>query len=271
MKRVRSFPQALRHLAHRLAIPGALVAGLSVLVAGCGTSPPSRFYTLTGPVDAPGATLATSAAQSTPATPAWAATATPLLIELAPTIVPQQVARPQMVVGVGPDQVELKEQERWAAPLGDEIGSALSADLTQQLGAIDVYSTPRADAVPVYRISVNVQRFESLPGSRATIEAVWSVRRVPGDQALTCRSVASEAVGPGYAALVGGHRRALAHVAADISFGVGAVRDAASRLPPASPQATTASGTHSVTAAGATTDYASAPRIACPISAASAS
>jgi hypothetical protein len=39
-----------------------------------------------------------------------------------------------------------------------------------------VFRTPTPDKAPVYRISTNVQRFESAPGQYALIDAVWSVR-----------------------------------------------------------------------------------------------
>ena len=94
--------------------------------AAC-SSPSSRFYTLGGD-DAGG-----------PRTAARAALA--LLIEVAPVDVPPQVAKNQLVVQTAPTQVQVLEQERWASLPGDEIRRALSTDLTQQLGAIDVYGT----------------------------------------------------------------------------------------------------------------------------------
>jgi uncharacterized protein len=96
----------------------------------------------------------------------------------------------------------------------------LSADLSQQLGAIDVYGTPHPESVPVYRVKVNVQRFESSPGRRALIDAVWSVRGVSNQAVLTCRTVAEQPVDAGYDALVAGHRRAVDLLANAISAGV---------------------------------------------------
>ncbi len=69
----------------------------------------------------------------------------------------------------------------------------------------------------VYRVSMNVQRFESWPGSHALIDAVWSVRAVRRPAVMTCRSVVSEPVGGGYDALVDGHRRALMRVSAQVA------------------------------------------------------
>ncbi|WP_322079425.1 ABC-type transport auxiliary lipoprotein family protein, partial [Burkholderia cepacia] len=82
--------------------------------------------------------------------------------------------------------------------------------------------------VPVYRISVNVQRFESWPGKRAAVDAVWSVRALGTPALMTCRTSVAEPVADGYDALVVGHRRALAELASQITGGVEAME--ASRI-----------------------------------------
>jgi uncharacterized lipoprotein YmbA len=138
-------------------------------------------------------------------------------IEVPPVDVPQQVARNQFVVTTGPGRADIVEHRRWLAPLSDEIGSALSADLSHSLSTIDVYRTPHAPTQPVYRINVNVQRFESVLGSRASLAAVWSVRAVASDALVTCRSDITVHVDQGYDALVDGHRSAVAQLSSDIA------------------------------------------------------
>lgn len=195
-----------RRLPSRL--PAALAAlALAAALAGC-ASPGSHFYTLSPTDDAARAPVA-----STTGNPA-------LLVSLAPVDVPPQVAKAQFVVQNDATQVRVLEQERWASLPGDEIRRALSGDLTQQLGTIDVYGSPHPDGVPVYRVSVQVQRFESWPGSHALIDAVWSVRSLDTQAVMTCRSVLNEPVGDGYDALVVGHRRAVAALSQAIASGV---------------------------------------------------
>ncbi|MFL9885374.1 PqiC family protein [Paraburkholderia agricolaris] len=203
-------PRPPRGLVRGAVYVGAL-AGL-VAMAAC-SSPSSRFYTL-GADGAPAGSAAPVSART--AAPAW-------LIEVAPIDVPPQVAKNQLVVQTGPTQVKVLEQERWASLPGDEIRRALSTSLTQQLGTIDVYGTAYPDTTPVYRVSMNVQRFESWPGSHALIDAVWSVRAVRGTAVMTCRSVVSEPVSGGYDALVDGHRAALQRVALQVASGVQAM------------------------------------------------
>ena len=220
-----------------------LTLGAAVTLAAC-ASPTSRFYTLAGD------------ARPVPSAPAS------FYFELAPVDMPQQVTRNQLVVQTSPAQVQVLEENRWASLPADEVRRALSDDLTQQLGAIDVYNTPRPDSVPVYRVKVNVQRFESWPGSQAVIDAVWSVHTAGSSTVLTCRTVAQERVGPGYDALVDGHRKAVDELASAISTGM---RSLAS-LPPA-PTAT-ASASPEKARTGAKTRPA--PLLPCPAASATA-
>ncbi|MCA8271867.1 PqiC family protein [Burkholderia sp. AU30280] len=187
---------------------GAAAAVAALALAAC-SSPPARFYTLS-PADA-AAPLRTA-----PANPAF-------LIEVPSVGVPEQVAKNQLVVQKNAAQVDVLEQERWASPPADEIRRALSDDLATQLGTIDVANSAYPPGVPVYRISVNVQRFESWPGKRAAVDAVWSVRSLATQAVMTCRTSVAEPVADGYDALVAGHRRALDVIAAQAAAGVRAM------------------------------------------------
>ena len=82
----------------RRAATALALCTLAAVAAGCGSSPPSRFYTLSG----------TTAAAAAPSN---------LSIAVGPVTIPGAVDRPQMVVTTGANQVELDEFNRWAAPL----------------------------------------------------------------------------------------------------------------------------------------------------------
>ncbi|KVC40475.1 PqiC family protein [Burkholderia diffusa] len=217
---------------------GAAAVFAALALAAC-SSPPARFYTLS-PADA------TAPVRSAPANPSF-------LIEVPSVGVPEQVAKNQLVVQKNAAQVDVLEQERWAAPPADEIRRALSDDLAAQLGTIDVANSAYPAGVPVYRISVNVQRFESWPGKRAAIDAVWSVRALGTQAVMTCRTSVAEPVADGYDALVAGHRHALDVIASQAASGVRAM--AARRgAAVASTAATSASGK----------SPAAAPVVPCP-------
>lgn len=186
--------------------PLLLCAGLLPALAACGTTP-TQFYTLMPP-------------------PAAAAPATaPFRIDVQGVDVPPQVSTQQMVVRTGAGELVPVDTRRWIAPPGDEIRDALSANLSQRLGAHDVHglsgATAKGQGVPTWRINLKVQRFESALGAYARIDALWTLRRDDGGAALTCASSVSESVGPGYEALAEGHQRAVADLAARIAAAIG--------------------------------------------------
>ena len=180
-----------------------LGTGAALLLAAC-ASAPIHYYTLV-----PAATAAT---------PRDAGAAASLRFELLPVGIPAQVDQPQLVVREGGQAVALLDGERWIAPLGDEVRSALSVDLAQILPGQDVSSLPGSDK-PVLRIKLDLRRFDSQPGGYALIDGGWSVRALqqPQHGMLACTSRIRETVGPGYGALVQGHQRAIRRLAEQIA------------------------------------------------------
>lgn len=183
-----------------------LGAGAMLVLAAC-TSVPLHYYTLVAPADA-SATESIAASAAAPSLP----------FELLPVSVPSQVDQPQLAVREGGQGMALLNSERWIAPLGDEVRSALSADLARELRSQDVSDMPGNDK-PLLRIKLDLRRFDSQPGSYALIEGAWSARLLHGARpgALACTSRISVSVGPGYPALVQGHQRAIAQLAVRIA------------------------------------------------------
>jgi uncharacterized protein len=189
----------MRSLLHPI---GAAVLGLAVLALAACASAPMHYYTLVAP-----ATEARSGAIG--GGPAF---------ELLPVSIPAQDDQPQLVIRQGAQGVALLQNERWIAPLADEIRGALSADLTRELGGPDVTGLPHRKG-PVLRIKVDVRRFDSQPGGYALLDAAWSVRPLGPQEAagLACTSQLREPVGSGYEALVQGHQQALAGLARQLA------------------------------------------------------
>jgi uncharacterized lipoprotein YmbA len=179
-----------------------VAATLALALAACASAPPMHYYTLVTPA----------------ATPASSSASAPLRFELLPVRIPAQVDQPQLVVRQGEQGVALLNGERWIAPLADEVHSALSADLMQALPGQNVSGLP-ADGKPVLRITLDMRRFDSLPGSYALIDAAWSLRlSQPGNGAtVACTTQIRQPVGAGYDALVQGHQQALQRLAEQIS------------------------------------------------------
>lgn len=204
-------------MSHRIHITNKLIAyGLLLALAACASSPPSHFYTLMGSA----ASVASNTAPVSAATDTAVNANHPFFIEVPPVAIPPQLQRPQLVLDTGPGQVDILEQRRWSQPLGDEIAQALSQNLTRRLPALDVYHTAHPANRAVYRIDVNVQRFESQLNRQATLAAVWSVTRLPQGVTMTCRSTISVPAGAGYPALIASHRQAIARMGQRIASAI---------------------------------------------------
>ena len=188
-----------RRIAH-LMVSLALVAAA---VSGCGTTAPSRFYTLDVTAVSDGA----------------APVSYPIMV--GPVSVPAAVDRPQFVVQAAPNRVDVDEFNRWAAPLNDAVAQVVAGDLVKLLGTPNVAAAPMANFDPAYRATIDVQRFDSVPGQAALLEAVWTVRRTAGGETRSGRTVAREAVqGDGFDALAAAHSRALAKMSGDIATAI---------------------------------------------------
>ena len=183
------------------------IALVTVAVAGC-VSAPSRFYTLNSTATGDGAP------------------ATSYTVVVGPVSVPALVDRPQFTVQVETNRVAIDEFNRWAAPLNENIARVVAGDLAVLLGTPKVATAPLANFDPAYRVTIDIQRFESEPGKSALIEAVWVVRRTAGVAARTGHTIAREpAQGLGFDALAAAHSRALAKVSRDIASAIRAEAD----------------------------------------------
>jgi uncharacterized protein len=187
----------------------AFLVVAALALAACGSAPPLHYYTLVAPATEVPASAASAAFQ----------------FELLPVGVPAEADRPQLLVREGGQGMLVLEGERWAAPLADEVRAALSADLSRALNAREVSGLPDGGK-PRLRIKVDLRRFDSVLGGYALVEASWSVSAPHGGDVATGSGSIRESVGPGYDALVQGHQRALARLAAKIALSAGSVAGA---------------------------------------------
>mgnify|MGYP003587810493 FL=1 len=186
----------MKKLAHALICCIAAAA-----IAGCATSPQPRFYML----------------NSTP--PPEGVPAVGCSVSVGPVSVPAAVDRPQIVIRTGPNQVFINEFDRWAAPLKNDIGRIVAENLASMLGTKQVTLFLQATAADAsYRIAIDILRFDSEPGLKASLDALWTVRSAKEDKSRRGRTTRTEtAKGDDYAALAAAHSRALGHLSAEIA------------------------------------------------------
>jgi uncharacterized protein len=178
-----------------------------VLVVAC-RSDGARYYTL---VPAP--------------TEARAPLTNDLQLDVLPVDVPADVDRAEIVVRDNDGEVTPVDTRAWIAPLAREIRHAFSNDLTRELGARDIAGVTPSDGVPIVRVKLAVQRFESLLGKRAVIEAISTIRDTSSTApVLVCSHRASEDAKAGYGPLAEAHQRALAAIAKQVADSVRSVR-----------------------------------------------
>jgi len=145
-----------------LVVAGALTA------SGC-FSPqpdPSKFFVL-APAGAKAANSIAPAGLSTSSSP---------IIGLGPIKLPEYLDRDEVVTRVGPNRLELSEEDRWAEPLSNNFRQVIAQDLTQSLGTHSIMFYPWVGTTRIdYHVRIDVYRFETDPNANAQLVAHWQV------------------------------------------------------------------------------------------------
>jgi uncharacterized protein len=176
----------------------AAACSLAAFLAGCANSPP-RFYTLS-----PSPAANRNAPSST------------LAIVVGPVSIPATVDMPQIVVTKSQNQLSPDQFNLWASPLRSNIAQVVCANLAALLETSNVSSVFSVDAD--YRVSIDVQTFESAPGEAATLSALWMVRRVKDGKTATGRTAVREvSTDAGYEPLAAAYSRAFGRLSVDIA------------------------------------------------------
>jgi len=177
-----------------------LALACAVSLGAC-SSTPTHYYTLIAPA------TQTSASQA----------AAPFQFEMQSVLMPVQVDQPPLVIRQGDGSLQILENERWGAPLGDEFHDALTGQLERRLGSRDLAGLPKQSDEPVLSVRADVRRFESVLGQYASIDVVWSLSlRNTSDgkrQNLTCSSVIRQPAAAGMENLVLAHQQAVSRLA----------------------------------------------------------
>ena len=190
-------------------LPGLVVLGLVglVLTTGCTPSVTLNHYTLSSHAIRDG-----KAPQSEASTPS---------IGVGLITLPEMVDRPQLILRTSEHRIVLAETHRWAGPLKTEIARVLADNLATLLGhrSVSFYPQRGAEHADV-RVSVDVQRFESILGKTATIAAIWTVQWANGTQRTDSASVQETVSDESYDALVAAHSRALLTISQNIASAI---------------------------------------------------
>ena len=146
----------------RLAAYAVLVAAGAGVLAACGHSAPTRFFTL-DPV--------------APAAPPASAYAGPPL-KLTAVDIPPALDREELVSELSGGEVRVHDFEHWEAPLGQVARQAMILDLAARLPAGAVLGPSAPGGAGVATLSADIVSFQAGPGG-ATLQAGWSLT-LPG-------------------------------------------------------------------------------------------
>jgi uncharacterized lipoprotein YmbA len=140
----------------------------AAVLAGCGHSPPTRFFTVE---------------PTAPATRAAEVRMAP--VQLDAVHIPAVLDRPQIVTRAGPGRLELDDQDQWGAPFGQVLRQALAKNLLARLpaGTFVLPEAPRpADA---RGLVVNVLELQGDGRGAVRLQASWSLLDPSGKVMLT--------------------------------------------------------------------------------------
>ncbi len=182
-------------------------------LGGCASSPPSKFYQLSGMVGQSAAAPDVTSQGSK-------------VVSIGPLRIPDYLDRSQIVTRSGKNEIKLAEFDRWAGSIEDDIIRALVEDISAQLppGRFFVIRwSPLLDSKlsSSYRVEMIVSRFEGAVDGAVTLKAQWGIIGKDRSVLLRKESIIVEQVnGNGYDAYVSAMSRAIERLSREIADGI---------------------------------------------------
>ena len=134
------------------------IAGLTLVLAACGSSPRDDYYLLSAAA-LPGAT------GNSPS------------LGIGPVEIPEYLSREKMVFQRRPNTLDVADSRKWAEPLEDGIKRVLALNLSSLVNTQDVRFYPwHPKRPPQYGVKVNIMSMDATP-SGASMTAEWLVYR----------------------------------------------------------------------------------------------
>ena len=192
---------AIRRLAMILA---AGAACLLPLLAGCGKSAPTHFYSLSG--------AAPAAEGDGPSGPC-------LAVGIGPVDFPSYLDRSQIVTRTGANQMHLAEFDQWIESPHDNFQRALTDNLSRLICAKPLFTYPwPVGGHPDRQVVIQVARFDGALGQEAVLQVSWSVLDAD-HKTLEWRSgdYREPVSGPDYASLAAAQSRLVEKFAKEVA------------------------------------------------------
>lgn len=192
---------------------GILMSGImtmSFLMAGCGTSMPAKFYTLT------------SVAAQKPAEKGDD-TAKNMAVAIGPVEIPEYLDRQEIVTRAEQNQLILSEFNLWGGSLKTDVHRVLIENTSYYLAAegIPVISW-KAGFTEAYRVPVQVVRFDGSLNDSIVLKARWAIAEKEGRSLEHFResNITVPVKGGSYGSVVAAMSEALGELSREIAEGI---------------------------------------------------
>jgi uncharacterized lipoprotein YmbA len=185
----------------------------ALVCAGCASSVPCRFYQLSS-LKAEGVASNESSHEKR------------ITVAIGPLRIPDYLDRPQIVTRSAANELRLAEFDRWAGSLEKDTDRVLVEDISALLPAdrflvIPWVSASESAGSSLYRIEINIIRFEGTLGGSVSLKAQWAIFHREKGLLLRRESIISEQVhGASYGALVTALSDALTSLSREIAHAI---------------------------------------------------
>jgi uncharacterized lipoprotein YmbA len=179
-----------------------------IVLFGCASTPPTRFYLLSS----------VSGSEKIGSRMGERCFA----IGIGPVRIPEYLNQPEIVTRITQNEVRVDEFAKWAEPLEDNIPRALAENLRALLCTRSIAIFPWKGGTPIdYRIDVHVIQMDGMLGKSASLDVTCSIANGTDRKKsalLTKRSTYKEPAGGGdYGAFVSAQSRNLASLSQEIA------------------------------------------------------
>ncbi len=199
-----------KKLPHRFTV---CTLGLLVMIlCGCASSPPSKFYQLS--------------AISGPASGTHSQNQDGMVVVIGPLRIPDYLDRPQIVTRSGKNELHVSDFDRWAGSLDSDIVRVLVENVSAQLPP-DRYFVIRWTPIlesrlpSAYKVELIIESFDGASDGLVSLKVHWGIFSPEKGLLLKRESQISEEVkGKGYDAIVDAMSRAIGRLSREIADGI---------------------------------------------------
>ena len=200
-----------QNISCRILISGMTI--MTLLLAGCGTSPPAKFYTLTPLAVQRPAEKVVDTEKNMP-------------IAIGPIEIPEYLDRPEIVTRAEQNQLILSEFNLWGGAFKTDVNRILIENISTLLAGDGIpIITWKATVAEAHRVPVLISRFDGSPNDNIILKARWALLDKDGKNLDYFResNITMPVKGSSYSSVVAAMSEALGELSKEIAAGIKSV------------------------------------------------